>query len=272
MGQSAARKKAFYASHPVCAFCGGSAPSETVEHCPPRALFLNRKWPEGYEFPSCRACNSGSSDDDLIVAFLSRMDPFDHGDQDGKVIGLMKQLDRQHPGLLASMMPSPAEARRINRSLGISPSPGQSHQDTGAMRVPKRIDEATKRFGAKLSKAIYYKTIGQPFPARGEIAVSWFTNMEYLRHGHIPVFRALSEVAGVIPEHVRSSSLLNDQFAVKWSLSDDARVFALQAMFSRAFGFVAFGCVESGIISRKLNDLEAAGGPGPISLVRPQAP
>lgn len=268
MGQSAARKKAFYASHPVCAFCGGRAPSETVEHCPPRALFFNRAWPEGYEFPSCRACNAGSSDDDLIVAFLSRMDPLDTGDKDGKVVGLMKQLERQHPGLLASMMPSPAEARRINRSIGIAPGPGQSHQDTGAMHVPNRIDEAAKRFGAKLSKAVYYKALGRPFPAQGEIAVNWFTNVEYIRHGHVRVFRVLSEVAGVIPEHVRSSSLLNDQFALKWSLSDDARVFALQTMFSRAFGFISFGCIDPNVISAKLNKLEAAGGPGPISLVR----
>ena len=258
MGQSRRRKEAFFAGHPVCAFCGGTRAAETVEHCPPRALFQNRAWPEGYEFPSCVNCNAGSSNDDLIIAFLARMDPFeDLGNQDGKLPGLIKQFQRQFPELLQQMVPSPAEARKINRSVGISPEPGQTHQDAGPVKVLPAMDLAVKRFGGKLSKAIYYKATGKPFPLAGEIAAHWFTNADLLQHGYFPAFRALQELGGILPEHVRSTRLLTDQFGLKWSLSDDAAVFVLQAMFGKSFGIVTFGSINPGVISSQLESLQA---------------
>lgn len=257
MGQSRNRKQAFFATHPVCAFCGGEASAETVEHCPPRSMFQHRAWPEGYEFPSCVACNAGSSDDDLLVALLARMDPNEGtGNEDGKVLGLIKQIQRQHPHLLAEMMPSPSDARRINRTLGVEPEPGQTHQDTGAMKVPARLDAAVKLFAAKLSKAMYYKATHRPFPKTGEIAVHWFTNVELLRHGYFPAFHALQEIGGIMPEHVRASRPLNDQFAVKWSLSDDLKVFVLQTLFGKSFGTVTFGSVNQGLIGPHLAQLQ----------------
>jgi hypothetical protein len=61
-------------------------------------MFERRWWPEGYEFPSCEKCNSGSSDDDLLVSFFARMNPVDDvGDRDGKVIGLIKMINKQMP-------------------------------------------------------------------------------------------------------------------------------------------------------------------------------
>lgn len=220
-------------------------------------MFQHRAWPEGYEFPSCKACNSGSSDDDLLVALLARMDPFeDAGDRDGKVVGLLKQVQRQYPNLLAEMLPSPTEARRLNRDLGVQPPAGLSQQDAGAMKVPAELDGAVRRFSAKLSKAVYYKSTNGPFPLDGEICAYWFTNVELLRHGFIPVFRALQELGGIMPNHERSSKLLNDQFAVKWSLSDDLKIFVLQTMFGKSFGTVTFGSTVPGLISGHLERLQ----------------
>lgn len=268
MGQSRIRKEAFFSSHPTCAFCGGMQAAETIEHCPPRALFQHRAWPEGYEFPSCISCNAGSSNDDLVVAFLARMDPFeDLGNQDGKLPGLIKQFQRQFPELIQQMMPSPTEARKINRSIGVSPEPGQTHQDAGSIKVPPAIDLAVKRFSGKLSKAIYYKATGKPFPLVGEIAAHWFTNADLLQHGFFPAFRALQEIGGIMPDHVRSSRLLNDQFGLKWSLSDDSAVFVLQAMFGKAFGIVTFGSINPGLIGTQLERLQAEQQKGNFTLV-----
>ena len=188
---------------------------------------------------------------------MARMDPFeDTGDKDGKVLGLIKQVQRQHPDVLTEMMPSPAEARRINRELGVEPEHGQTHQDTGAMKVPARLDTAVKRFAAKLSKAVYYKATHRPFPTAGEIAAHWFTNVELFRHGFFPAFRALQEIGGIMPEHVRSSRPLNDQFSVKWSLSEDLQVFVLQTMFGKSFGTVTFGSVNPGLIGPHLAQMQ----------------
>jgi hypothetical protein len=90
MGSARRHRKAFLLAHRVCAFCGGVTPSTTVEHCPPRAMFQNRQWPEGFEFPACDRCNCGTSDDDLLIAMLARVDPLENrGDRDGTLPGLM---------------------------------------------------------------------------------------------------------------------------------------------------------------------------------------
>jgi hypothetical protein len=53
MGAATRHRRAFLAKHRYCAFCGGHATATTVEHCPPRALFQDRRWPESFEFPCC---------------------------------------------------------------------------------------------------------------------------------------------------------------------------------------------------------------------------
>ena len=68
-------RERFLASNPICVFCGGVNPATTVEHCPPRALFQHKHWPEGFDFAACEACNHGTGDQDAIVAMLARMDP-----------------------------------------------------------------------------------------------------------------------------------------------------------------------------------------------------
>jgi hypothetical protein len=68
MGAATRHRQAFLRNHKTCAFCGGGAPSSTIEHCPPRSMFQHRQWPEGFEFPACQACNKGSSDHDLVIA------------------------------------------------------------------------------------------------------------------------------------------------------------------------------------------------------------
>src|SRR5690606_1349923 len=166
---------------------GGLRPSETVEHCPPRALFQYRVWPDGFEFPCCLECNSGSSDDDLIVALLGRMAPDDSGDIDGKTTGLLGQMHRQHPGLLEAMFPSPAEARRINKALGISPPLGGTHQDTCVAKVVPRMRTAVESFAGKLSKGIYFKHAGRILPSGSDIAFTWFTSADLVKHGHFPM-------------------------------------------------------------------------------------
>ena len=90
MGEKKNRRETFLLAHPVCVFCGGGAKATTKEHCPPRSMFQGRQWPEGFEFPACDSCNHGTSDQDLLVAMLARMDPFENqGNSDGRLAGIM---------------------------------------------------------------------------------------------------------------------------------------------------------------------------------------
>ena len=82
---------------PYCIFYGGIGPAVEVEHCPPRALFDGRHAPEGFEFPVCRDCNGGTSDEDLLVSFLSHMDPLAQTPPATRALGLYFGVKQQMP-------------------------------------------------------------------------------------------------------------------------------------------------------------------------------
>jgi hypothetical protein len=251
MGAATQHRQAFLRNHKTCAFCGGGAPSSTIEHCPPRSMFQHRQWPEGFEFPACQACNKGSSDHDLVIAMLARMDPFeDKGNLDGAAEGLMKAAHRQHPELFRKMMMG------ANRELGLRPGPGQTHQDTHLANVTDEMREAVDVFAGKLVKGIYYMHAGAIFPADGCLVMCWFTNTDLLRDGKFQLFDVMKDMAGEAPALVRSGKFLNDQFEYKFSLSDEQHLLALQARFGNAFGLIVFGATTPGWLEQHIRRLE----------------
>jgi hypothetical protein len=270
MGAAARHRRAFLKAHPRCAFCGGSASATTIEHCPPRAMFQFRLWPEGFEFPACEACNLGTDDHDLLIAMLARIDPFElKGDEDGKHTGLMKAVNRQFPGLFEKMMPSASEARRRNRELGLRPSPGQTHQEAGAVKVPEEVHQAVCVLARKLSKGMYYRETGSAFPDNGCLLLNWFTNAELLRAGKYVVFDLLKELGGAAPPLQRGGTYLNDQFEYKLSLSPEKDILVLQAKFGNAFGLAVFGSTLEGKLESIITRLqEESQRNGPFAILQ----
>jgi hypothetical protein len=243
------RKQAFLKANPNCVFCGGTVAATTIEHCPPRAMFQNRQWPEGHEFPSCEDCNNGTDDQDLLVAMVARMDPIEEkGNSDGKAEGLMMMANRQFPGLLANMRLSAIEARRRNRELGLKPAPGQTHQDVGATRVPAELHNAICVFAGKLAKGIFYLEASSIFPVDGCLLLNWFTNADIFRSGKYQAFELLKEINGNAPSLQRSGKDLNDQFEYKLSMATEKTTFVLQCRFGNSFGFVIFGSTVPGLL------------------------
>lgn len=117
VGSATRHRQAFLKVNPLCIFCGGVESATTIEHCPPRALFQFRQWPEGFEFPACGNCNGNTSNDDLLLAMLARMNPFDNSsDTDGRTAGIIMSVLRQFPGI--------GEGRR--RALGLRRLPAKS--------------------------------------------------------------------------------------------------------------------------------------------------
>jgi hypothetical protein len=270
MGASTRHRKQFLSRNPVCAFCGGSSHATTVEHCPPRALFQNRQWPEGFEFPACQACNQGSDDDDLVVAMLARMDPFEErGNRDGRLEGLMHAVNRQRPGLFQKMLPSAVEARRRNRELGVLPKPGQTQQEASGVNVPDEFHVAVCTLARKLVKGVFYREVGEIFPASGCLLLNWFTNADLLRHGTYPVFDLLKEIGGNAPPVQRSGNYLRDQFEYKITFSPDSNILVMQARFGNSFGLVVFGCRLEGRLEAMIERLrELTGKEGPFAVLQ----
>lgn len=254
MGKEARRnRQAFLQDNPACIFCGGTIPATTKEHCPPKSLFQKKQWPEGFEFPACGPCNNGTSDDDLLIAFVGRIDPIaNRGDLDGHSNGLMRSVHRQHPGLLREMFGASAiEARRRARSLGIRPDPGMTYQQSGIAHVPDRIDEAVKTLARKLSKAVYYKETGKVFPANGELRFYWFTNEIVFRGGVHPVLSKVAPMLDVEPPRIaRAGQSLAGQFDYRYAMSQERDLSILQALFGRSFGFITIASTVNGVLAR----------------------
>lgn len=270
MGSGTRYRKKFLAANPICAFCGGVSASTTIEHCPPRAMFQDRQWPEGFEFPSCERCNRDSGEHDLLISVFGRMNPFeDLSNADNSLSGLVHLANKQFPGLLRKMMPSAIEARRKNREHGIVPLPGQTHQEAGALKVTNELNDAVGTLASKLSKGLFYREAQSVFPSNGCLAMNWFTNADLYRDGKYIAFDSLKELAGSSPPTIRSGKHLGDQFEYKFTLASERTAFVLQARFSAAFGFVVFGGTIPGVIESGITRLrDQTGRSGPFAILQ----
>ncbi|QJD89897.1 hypothetical protein HH213_07160 [Duganella dendranthematis] len=258
----------FIRHNPYCIFCGGTEPTTTKEHCPPKALFQNRQWPEGYEFPACIKCNNGTSNYDRMLAMLARTDfSGDAGNRDGKFPSLVAGVHAQDAMQIRSMFPSVREARTYNRRLGITPKHGQTHQQASPLKITSEMQTAVAVFSRKLAKALYFREVGTIFPSHGGLGLRWFTNADLLEKGHYEVFEMLEGLPGHAPTLKRGGKELNDQFSYKMTVCADVDMFVLQASFGSAFGLVIFGSGESGRLEGIMMKLAAKHNGFPFTLL-----
>jgi hypothetical protein len=242
MGMGKIRRKIFFSANPFCIFCGGSEPATTIEHCPPKAMFDQKRWPEGYEFAACAACNSGSSDQDLLISWMARNNYQDLSSEgNSQTLGLFKMAHRQNPGMIQKLLPSAVEARRTNREFGIIPPPGKTHGETGVVNITPEMRAAVRVFGKKLAKCLYFMHRKEIFPIDGVLMMGWFTNTEFVRKDGVVLFRFFDSIAGNIPVIERAGRSLSDRFSYKFSDSAESSLFMIQAMFGNSFGLIIFG-------------------------------
>jgi hypothetical protein len=217
-------------------------------------MFKARQWPEGFEFPACTSCNGGSSREDLLIAWLARIDFTDdeNAEQDQEFNRLLSTIRAREPGLIDRMIPTAEEDKALSEKMGIAPLGTTAEPELVPVHVPTKFDNAVHVFSAKLFKGVYYQEIGNPFPENGCILSHWFTNAHLFTHGSYPMFDALSKLAGKAPLLKRQKRLLNDQFEYKVSISEDRSLLLLQARFGRSFGIVSCGSGVQGLLEDHL--------------------
>ena len=213
MGRSKKRHAAFLAANPTCCFCGGTQPATTEDHFPPRAMFRDRTWPEGYVFPACESCNGATAKDELLVAMLGRVLPdSDEPKHRVQLENLMKSVNNNFPGLLESMRMSANEKKKWLKENGIAIPAGTASADIGIFSAADpRIDLAMQRFATKLFLALLYFQSKQILTKAGGIVFKWVSNERSLDE----VFpkEVLEPLLVGFPSLKRAQTSLDDQFS-----------------------------------------------------------
>jgi hypothetical protein len=86
---------------PECCYCGGTRPSTTREHMPPKSLFDNSHRPDGLVMPACAECNRATSTADLVVSLVGRWDYGNSPQENSDHRRLVARLRKQAPELIS---------------------------------------------------------------------------------------------------------------------------------------------------------------------------
>jgi hypothetical protein len=153
MPQKLSKKARFRKEHPYCCFCGGTRPSTTLDHVPPKACFPVGFWPDEFEFPSCNQCNNGTSKHDTIFGFYSMLLDFNEANRTPGDRARIKQLHAEILKRYPDALPDLETGEPIYK-VGhiITPSPVAIVVD-----AKPAAREAMVMTGEKLTHALYYR-------------------------------------------------------------------------------------------------------------------
>lgn len=159
------------AGNPRCIYCANIA--EDVEHMPSKSMFRAKDRPRGLEFPSCKACNKGTSTADSAVAFLARLDRFGEETKEWQLREAIQYLTATEQGApgFADEIVGDRNARdtilRTNAGVLVPVS------QTSAGPIAKALLDV---WAAKLAMALYHEHTGMPLPLNGGVQAIWFLN------------------------------------------------------------------------------------------------
>jgi hypothetical protein len=240
MGTRKLKRAKFFAEHPWCCFCGGGTVAATEDHVPSRAIFDSRKWPEGYNFPACNACNAVTRRDELIIAMMARIrnrdDHTNDEQQDREMRRAMDGVRNNFPNAYREMRVTANDVRRFLKNTGRERHASASLSDVPVIKVgdPEFL-AAIRAFATKLMCALHYKHTGMVVPPKGVIA-SWFFSNVQVFDGQIPP-NILSLVQGQ-PSLVRSKNDLHDQFSYQFALAAEKTTSVFLCSFRESFALI----------------------------------
>jgi hypothetical protein len=234
MGQRSKRNAEFLAAHPVCCFCGGGKSSETIDHIPARALFLNRQWPEGYAFPACAACNAASRDDERLMALAVRI-KISENYSDQAIAELERSVEGvryRFPELARRFRElSRVETRQYLRERGVKGPTGEIY----VVEPPQELFDATNRYGAKLAKALHFKHTGSIVPAGAAVQCTTVTNGALLKED-FP--KSILELLQSAPRIERHKTMLDDQFTYRFAIVESGDAAGYWVVWGESIGML----------------------------------
>lgn len=203
--------------HPWCCYCGARA--TTTDHCPPRALFYGRRWPEGYEFPACEPCNQEGRRYEQIVAVLAKATSArdDRADEKEYVRKILSGLRNNQPEIIEewNRMNSRNDQRKAFRRVFGPKGDALRRYGHGLVSIGPHSQVALTQFGAKLGKALFYKHTGKLLDGKVWVLALNAANPEDV----IPALDEMLKIAPIVSTSVRSGAPLYDQFIYRFNCS-----------------------------------------------------
>lgn len=262
MGNKNRRLTQFLARHPKCCYCGGDTPASTEDHWPPRTVFIERAWPQGYVFPACASCQQSTSNIEGLFGLICRFAPDDKNDIPIAQEEMEKQFRGQlarHPELMQALMLSNQEKRSILRSMNTRPEPGQLLRDVPiiTLRHPRTQDIIATCF-QKLLMSLHYMHTETILPNQGVGFLRWFTNGQQIPDD------AFEEALKQLPhrtEQRRANNDLSGQFSYRYAVSSDRSTSAFLVVFGQSLGAVGFLCNDRSHLSESTQQWRVQFGP-----------
>ena len=231
-----------------CIYCGGATQATTVDHCPPRAMFSQRKWPEGYVFPACAPCNAEAKDAEQWVSLLARVNsgPSLQNEEEEQAL---KKLGKflLKPDVLRSMTLSAAKKRAAARRAQIAVGPGETFAELPLLAVPPDAQRAVDYFAKKIAKALHFKHTRKVVPPAASIKHRWFTNFNHIE-GEVPP--EIFTIPTGVPSLKRTNVKLSDQFNYLYTGSVDGTLGMYTIEFRQSFCICVMVAFEPGILDR----------------------
>ncbi len=230
--------KRFSEEHPICCFCGGDRKTETKDEVPPRSMFVNKSWPEGYQFPACKGCNHGSREIDQALALFSRLSFADKRKDDETIEPFIRGLLNNRPDLMPEVANSSIQAKKILRELGIKKPEGTFAKDYPVALIPADVFNALNKFFKKLFCALYYKHTGRILQKHSPVAIVKSTNQIFEDDDPFAWLHTLP--LHNVPTIMRSGKQLVDQFDYRWAYNDEEDLFGVSFQLRYSlFGLMA---------------------------------
>jgi hypothetical protein len=199
-------------------------------------MFRGKQRPKGLEFPSCRACNNGTSKSDLVASLLGRVSPDATTKLESEEFRkLLSAISNNVPGLLEEMQIDEAGQRLARRELPIEAGGGVLKADGPLATHHMGV------FAAKLGFALHFEATGSAIPTNGGVQPRWFSNAQ-AAVGQIP-----SELFQILPSPrtlQQGAREVSDQFQYAWVVSPGWRHSLFYAVFRQSFAVAAVSALD----------------------------
>lgn len=222
MSKQALTTKEFLEQNPYCCFCGGQVPATTRDHIPPKIVFENKVWPDGFEFPACAGCNSATRLFDQEFGLLSCFGGLESGPTQDELAQFQKVLRgvaNNNLQLAVALRMRSNQKRREFKEKGHKIEPGITYGEIPIIQMPPRADLAGEVIAFKLGCALHYKHFNRILPITGKVVSAIRTNYRVITEG-IPTNFISTTTLAYIPK--RGGKDLSKQFAYRLALDRKA--------------------------------------------------